>query len=82
MRGALPVGWRILLTLRGDRRTLGLVVVMPAFIIYLFSEVFPVADLVQRLSGTDEKVPTLIYNGYGDYVAHLYKGLEDERLFM
>lgn len=44
MRGALPVAWRILLTLRGDRRTLGLVVVMPAFIIYLFSEVFPVAE--------------------------------------
>ncbi|MFB6352878.1 MAG: ABC transporter permease [Halobacteriales archaeon] len=43
MRGALPVAWRILLTLRGDRRTLGLVVVMPAFIIWLFGEVFPMA---------------------------------------
>ncbi|MFB6361576.1 MAG: ABC transporter permease [Halobacteriales archaeon] len=46
MRGAFTVAWRILLTLRGDRRTLGLVVGMPAFIIYLFSEVFPVAEPV------------------------------------
>ncbi len=46
MRGALPVAWRILLTLRGDHRTLGLVVVMPAFIIFLFGEVFPVAEPV------------------------------------
>ena len=46
MRGALTVAWRILLTLRGDRRTLGLVVLMPAFIIFLFGEVFPVAEPV------------------------------------
>lgn len=46
MRGALPGAWRILLTLRGDRRTLGLVLVMPAFITYLFSEVFPVPQPV------------------------------------
>lgn len=46
MRGALTVAWRILLALRGDRRTLGLVVVMPAFIIYLLGEVFPVAEPV------------------------------------
>jgi sulfoxide reductase catalytic subunit YedY len=32
--------------------------------------------------GTDERVPTLIYNGYGDQVADLYKGLEGERLFV
>lgn len=41
MSGALAVAHRLLLGLRGDRRTLGLVVVVPAFIIYLFSEVFP-----------------------------------------
>ncbi len=40
-RGTLPVAGRILRSLRGDRRTLALVVVVPAFIIYLFSEVFP-----------------------------------------
>lgn len=37
----------------------------------------------ERVLGTDEKVPTLLYNGYGEAVADLYKGLEDkERLFM
>ena len=25
--------------------------------------------------------PTLKWNGYGEYVAHLYDGLEKERLF-
>ena len=28
------------------------------------------------------KVPTRLYNGYGEYVAHLYKDMKDERLFM
>ena len=28
------------------------------------------------------EVPTLLYNGYGEFVADLYKGLESERLFM
>lgn len=41
MRGVLPIAHRILISLRGDRRTLGLVFVVPALIIYLFSEVFP-----------------------------------------
>ena len=36
----------------------------------------------ERLLGTDERVPTQLFNGYGDFVAHLYDGLEDERLFM
>ncbi|MGX7704395.1 protein-methionine-sulfoxide reductase catalytic subunit MsrP [Methylobacterium sp. Gmos1] len=35
----------------------------------------------ERVLGTDERVPTLIYNGYGAQVAELYKGLEKERLF-
>ncbi len=41
MTGTVAVATRILRSLRGDRRTLGLVVVVPAFIIYLVSEVFP-----------------------------------------
>jgi ABC-2 type transport system permease protein len=41
MRGATIVAGRILRSLRGDRRTLGLVLVIPAFIIFLLSEVFP-----------------------------------------
>jgi sulfoxide reductase catalytic subunit YedY len=36
----------------------------------------------ERPLGTDEKIPTLLYNGYGEYVAELYKGMEQERLFM
>lgn len=36
----------------------------------------------ERLIGTGEEVPTRIYNGYGEFVASLYSGLEDEPLFM
>ncbi|MFW6449099.1 MAG: ABC transporter permease [Halobacteriota archaeon] len=50
MRGSLPIARRILLTLRGDRRTLAMVLVVPAFIIYLFSEVFPTALAGQRVA--------------------------------
>ncbi len=35
----------------------------------------------ERVLGTNERVPTLIWNGYGEFVADLYKGLENERLF-
>jgi methionine sulfoxide reductase catalytic subunit len=36
----------------------------------------------ERVLGTDERVPTLKWNGYGEYVAHLYDGLQNEKLFM
>ncbi len=36
----------------------------------------------ERVLGTGERVPTLLYNGYGEFVADLYVGLEGERLFM
>jgi sulfoxide reductase catalytic subunit YedY len=33
--------------------------------------------------GGEERVPTLLYNGYAEEVASLYAGLEEsERLFM
>ena len=35
----------------------------------------------ERLLGIDGRVPTRIFNGYGEFVADLYKGLEGERLF-
>jgi methionine sulfoxide reductase catalytic subunit len=35
----------------------------------------------ERILGTDETRPTLLFNGYGEYVAHIYKGLENERLW-
>jgi methionine sulfoxide reductase catalytic subunit len=39
------------------------------------------SQATERMLGTDERKPTLLYNGYGDDVADLYKGLEKERLF-
>jgi methionine sulfoxide reductase catalytic subunit len=35
----------------------------------------------ERVLGTGETVPTQIFNGYGEFVADLYKGLENERLY-
>jgi methionine sulfoxide reductase catalytic subunit len=35
----------------------------------------------ERVLGTDERVPTLKWNGYGEYVARLYDGLQNEKLF-
>ena len=36
----------------------------------------------ERVLGTGEMVPTRLYNGYGEYVADLYKDLEGERLYV
>ncbi|MFD2184548.1 protein-methionine-sulfoxide reductase catalytic subunit MsrP [Rhodoplanes azumiensis] len=35
----------------------------------------------ERVLGTDERRPTLLFNGYGEQVAGLYMGLEKERLW-
>lgn len=40
------------------------------------------SQATERVLGTDDRIPTVIYNGYGDQVASLYEGLENERLFM
>jgi methionine sulfoxide reductase catalytic subunit len=40
------------------------------------------SQATERLLATDERVPTQIYNGYGEYVAGLYSGLGNEKLFM
>ena len=34
------------------------------------------SQATEELIGLGERRPTLLFNGYGDYVAHLYKGLE------
>ena len=39
------------------------------------------SQATERVLGTDERRPTLIWNGYGEFVADMYKGLEKERLF-
>jgi sulfoxide reductase catalytic subunit YedY len=40
------------------------------------------SQATERVLGTDQRVPTLIYNGYGEYVASLYAGMKGEKLFM
>jgi len=40
------------------------------------------SQATERVLGSDERVPTQLYNGYGEFVAHLYEGMEGERLFM
>jgi sulfoxide reductase catalytic subunit YedY len=35
----------------------------------------------EEVLGTSERRPTLLFNGYGEYVADLYQGLEKERLW-
>jgi sulfoxide reductase catalytic subunit YedY len=34
------------------------------------------SQAIEELIGTNERRPTLLFNGYGEYVASLYKGLE------
>ena len=36
----------------------------------------------ERLLGSDEMVPTKLFNGYADFVADLYSGRKGEKLFM
>lgn len=40
------------------------------------------SQATERVLGQDERVPTQLYNGYGEYVAELYAGLEGEKLYM
>jgi sulfoxide reductase catalytic subunit YedY len=40
------------------------------------------SQATEEVLGTGERVPTLLYNGYTEYVADLYKDLQGERLFM
>ena len=40
------------------------------------------SQATERLLGDDRRVPTQIYNGYGEQVAALYTGLRNERLYV
>lgn len=40
------------------------------------------SQATEEFVGTGERVPTQIFNGYGEFVADLYKGMEGEKLFM
>jgi sulfoxide reductase catalytic subunit YedY len=39
------------------------------------------SQTTERLLGSDTRVPTRLYNGYGEYVAQLYPGSADRRFF-
>ena len=39
------------------------------------------SQATEELIGLNERRPTLLFNGYSEYVAELYKGLEKERLW-
>lgn len=39
------------------------------------------SQATERVLGTDERVPTLIWNGYGEYVADLYSNIKGQQLF-
>ncbi len=39
------------------------------------------SQATERLLGTDERVPTQIWNGYGEWVAAMYADKQNERLF-
>jgi sulfoxide reductase catalytic subunit YedY len=39
------------------------------------------SQATEEIIGTNERKPTLLFNGYGDFVADMYKGLEKERLW-
>ncbi len=40
------------------------------------------SQATERVLGTQNRVPTLLYNGYAEQVAGLYKGMKGESLFM
>jgi methionine sulfoxide reductase catalytic subunit len=40
------------------------------------------SQATEKVLGTPKRVPTLLYNGYGDYVAGLYEGMSGRQLFM
>jgi sulfoxide reductase catalytic subunit YedY len=39
------------------------------------------SQATEEVIGTGERRPTLIFNGYGEFVANIYKGLDGERLW-
>jgi methionine sulfoxide reductase catalytic subunit len=39
------------------------------------------SQATEEILGTGERLPTQLYNGYGEFVAELYKGMEKEKIF-
>ena len=40
------------------------------------------SQATERVLGSEERIPTVLYNGYGEQVAGLYKDLQGEKLYM
>lgn len=40
------------------------------------------SQATERVLGTDERAPTLLFNGYGEFVASLYEGMDETGLYM
>ncbi|MFT6582639.1 MAG: sulfoxide reductase catalytic subunit YedY [Alphaproteobacteria bacterium] len=40
------------------------------------------SQATERVLGSRKRVPTLMYNGYGEFVADMYKNMKGEKLFM
>ncbi|MFP4003279.1 MAG: protein-methionine-sulfoxide reductase catalytic subunit MsrP [Alphaproteobacteria bacterium] len=39
------------------------------------------SQATEKVIGTDERVPTELFNGYGEFVADIYRGMDGERLW-
>ncbi|MFK8035414.1 MAG: protein-methionine-sulfoxide reductase catalytic subunit MsrP, partial [Hyphomicrobiales bacterium] len=39
------------------------------------------SQATEEVLGTGERVPSVLFNGYGEQVAHLYKDIPDEQLY-
>ena len=40
------------------------------------------SQATEKPLGSSDRVPTQLYNGYGEFVASLYEGRKAEKLFM
>jgi sulfoxide reductase catalytic subunit YedY len=40
------------------------------------------SQAMERVLGTNESIPTQLFNGYGDFVANLYSGMDAEKLYI
>jgi sulfoxide reductase catalytic subunit YedY len=40
------------------------------------------SQATEKLLGSEQRIPTLLYNGYGEFVAGMYADRKAEKLFM
>ena len=40
------------------------------------------SQATEQVLGTSERVPSKLFNGYGEFVASLYTGMENEKLYI